>query len=72
MPRDRRWLLLSWLFVDRIVYTLNWLAISPAQPFLATEFNIGLSALGILGAVFLLGVALFQLPAAILAARYGA
>jgi len=72
LPRDRRWLLLSWLFVDRIVYTLNWLAISPAQPFLATEFNIGLSALGILGAVFLLGVALFQLPAAILAARYGA
>lgn len=72
MLTDRRWILLSWLFVDRIVYTLNWLAISPAQPFIADEFGIGLTSLGFLGTVFLVGIGVFQLPAAVLATKYGA
>ncbi|MEM0440450.1 MAG: MFS transporter [Candidatus Caldarchaeum sp.] len=72
MHIDQRWILLSWLFLDRIVYTLNWLAISPAQPFVAYEFGLGLTSLGFLGTIFLIGIGVFQLPAAVLATKYGA
>lgn len=72
MRANSKWFLLSWLFIDRIVYTLNWLTIVPAQPFIAQEFGISLPSLGILGAVFLVGIGSFQIPAAMLASRYGA
>ncbi|MDW8083818.1 MAG: MFS transporter [Candidatus Caldarchaeum sp.] len=71
MQTSSKWVLLSWLFVDRIVYTLNWLSISPAQPFIASEFGVGLTSLGVLGTVFLVGIGTFQIPAGLLATKYG-
>ncbi|MCX8201058.1 MAG: MFS transporter [Candidatus Caldarchaeum sp.] len=72
MESGSKWVLLSWLFVDRIVYTLNWLSISPAQPFIASEFGLSFTSLGLLGTVFLVGIGTFQIPAAVLATKYGA
>ncbi|MEM2000907.1 MAG: MFS transporter [Candidatus Caldarchaeum sp.] len=66
-----RWFLLGWLFGDRIIYTLNWLAISPAQPFIAKELGADITSLGLLGAVFLVGIGGFQIPAGLVASRYG-
>ncbi|MEM3096305.1 MAG: MFS transporter [Nitrososphaerota archaeon] len=67
-----RWVILSWLFIDRIIYTVNWLAISAALPSIGAEMGLDLPRLGLLGTVFLLGVGLFQIPSGVLAAERGA
>ncbi|MDW7977277.1 MAG: MFS transporter, partial [Candidatus Caldarchaeum sp.] len=50
---------------------MNWLAIAPAQPFIAEEFGVGVASLGLLGSVFLVGIGFFQIPAGIVASKYG-
>ncbi|MEM2237399.1 MAG: MFS transporter [Candidatus Caldarchaeum sp.] len=53
------------------MYTLNWLTISSAQPFIAEELGVTVTSLGLLGAAFLVGIGAFQIPAGLLAAKYG-
>ncbi|MEM1946798.1 MAG: MFS transporter [Candidatus Caldarchaeum sp.] len=49
---------------------MNWLSIAPAQPFIVEELGITVTSLGLLGAVFLIGIGSFQIPAGLLAAKY--
>jgi ACS family glucarate transporter-like MFS transporter len=55
-----------------MVYSLNWLAVAPAQPAIASELRLNITSLGLLGTVFLIGIGSFQLPAGITATRLGA
>jgi MFS family permease len=55
-----------------VVYSLNWLAVAPAQPAIASELRLNITSLGLLGTVFLIGIGSFQLPAGITATRLGA
>jgi|GEM_PF-1138206 len=67
-----RWTLLAWLFADRVIYSLNWLAVAPAQPAIAYELSLNITSLGLLGTLFLVGIGSFQLPAGMVATRFGA
>jgi predicted MFS family arabinose efflux permease len=66
-----RWAILSWLFLDRIIYTVNWLAISAALPHIGYEMGLDLPKLGLLGTAFLVGIGIFQIPSGVLAAKIG-
>jgi len=59
------------LLVARIVYAYNWYDIGGVLPLIGTRFGIGTVELGIVLASFLLGAALFQLPAGYVAMRWG-
>jgi MFS family permease len=67
-----RWTVLAWLFAGRIIYTINWVAISPALPLIGGDLSLQLTDLGLIGTSFLVGIGLFQIPSGILAARMGA
>ncbi|GBC69954.1 putative sulfoacetate transporter SauU [archaeon HR01] len=67
-----RWTVLTWLFAGRIIYTINWVAISPALPLIARDLNLQLTDLGLIGTSFLIGIGLFQIPSGVLAAKMGA
>lgn len=66
-----RWLVLASVLASRAVYTVNWFNISPALPFIAADFAVGLPSLGVLTSSFLLGAGIFQVPAGVLSARWG-
>ena len=55
----------------RVVYTINWFNIASIFYLIASEFREDIAMLGIISASFLLGVGLFQVPAGIMAAKYG-
>ena len=55
----------------RVVYTINWFNIASIFYLIASEFREDIAMLGIISATFLLGVGLFQVPAGIMAAKYG-
>jgi predicted MFS family arabinose efflux permease len=55
----------------RIFYAYNWFDIGPALPRIGVEFNVGPAAWGVLLASFFVGAGLLQLPAGLLAARWG-
>jgi len=56
---------------SRIVYSTNWFNISPALLLIARDLRVDLPALGVLTSSFLLGAGIFQVPAGIMAARWG-
>ena len=66
-----RWLVLASVLGSRAVYTINWFSISPALPFIAKDFGVDLPSLGVLTSSFLLGAGVFQVPAGVLASRWG-
>jgi predicted MFS family arabinose efflux permease len=55
----------------RILYAFNWFDIGPGLPAIGEEFGIGSAGWGVLLGAFFAGAALFQLPAGLLARRYG-
>ena len=59
------------LLVARVVYAYNWYDIGGVLPLLGTRFGIGTVELGIVLSAFLLGAAVFQLPAGYVAMRWG-
>jgi len=56
----------------RIVYTINWFNIASIFYLIASDFGENIAMLGIVSASFLIGVGLFQVPAGVIAAKYGA
>lgn len=63
----------TWLLIGlRTAYAYNWFDIGPALPGIGAAFGVGPDAWGLLVAVFLVGAGAFQVPAGLLARRYGA
>jgi MFS family permease len=69
---SRRWLVLATVLSSRTIYTINWFNIGPALVFIGADFGVNLSSLGVLTSSFLLGAGIFQVPAGILSAKWGA
>jgi predicted MFS family arabinose efflux permease len=62
----------AWLLVGvRAAYAYNWFDIGPAFPGLGTTFGVGPAGWGILLGAFLAGAGLCQVPAGLLARRFG-
>lgn len=59
------------LMLARVVYTINWFNMASIFYFVASDFKESIAMLGIISASFLVGVGLFQIPAGIIAAKYG-
>lgn len=59
------------LLLARVVYTINWFNIASIFYLIASDFREDIAMLGIISASFLLGVGLFQVPAGIIAAKFG-
>ena len=66
-----RFLLCGWLFVLSAISYLDRTNISIAAPKLAQEFGLGNQQLGYVFSAFLIGYAGFQIPAGVLAVRFG-
>ncbi|HEY9388122.1 MAG TPA: MFS transporter [Nitrososphaeraceae archaeon] len=59
------------LLLARVFYSANWFNIASSFYFIALYFKEDISMLGLITASFFVGVGLFQVPAGILAAKYG-
>ncbi|MHB8351548.1 MAG: MFS transporter, partial [Thermoplasmata archaeon] len=55
----------------RVIYAYNWTDIGPALPALSRQMGIGAAEWGLLLAAFFVGAGLWQVPAGLLARRYG-
>ncbi|MCI4369336.1 MAG: MFS transporter, partial [Thermoplasmata archaeon] len=55
----------------RVAYAYNWLDIGPGLPAIGSSFGLSTADWGLLVAAFLLGAGLLQVPAGLMAARYG-
>ncbi len=62
---------MSALFLARTVYAFNWYDMGAVLPLVRTDWGVGAAELGIVLAAFLLGAAIFQLPAGFAAMRWG-
>jgi len=69
---SRRWLVLAAVLSSRTIYTINWFNIAPALLLIASDLKVDLPSLGVLTSSFLLGAGIFQIPAGIMSARWGA
>jgi nitrate/nitrite transporter NarK len=67
----KRWWMLLLLSLSLLVLTLNWFDISAAFPQLGQQFRLGVPQLSNLIALFILGFAIFHIPAGMLAYRIG-
>jgi MFS family permease len=59
------------LILARILYSINWFNIASIFYFIAADFKQDISMLGLITSSFLIGIGIFQIPAGILAAKYG-
>jgi MFS family permease len=59
------------LIALRIGYAYNWFDVGPALPAIGSHFSVGVADWGLLLAAFLVGAGGFQVPAGLLARRYG-
>ena len=59
------------LMLARVVYTINWFNIASIFYLIASDFREDIAMLGIISASFLFAVGLFQVPAGIMAAKFG-
>ena len=60
------------LLFSRTIYAVNWYNIAAIFAFIAYDFNLTVTGLGVATAAFYVGVGLFQVPGGVLAAKYGA
>lgn len=59
------------LITVQFVSAINWYSVSSVFSLIASDFHQNVSGLGLVTATFVLGVAVFQLPAGLVAAKYG-
>ena len=59
------------LMFGRVIYAINWYNFAAIFTLVARDMNLNVSGLGIVVGSFYLGVALFQIPGGILAAKVG-
>ena len=59
------------LILARILYSVNWFNIASIFYFITADFKQDISMLGLITSSFLIGIGIFQIPAGILAAKYG-
>ena len=59
------------LFIGRTVYAFNWYNIGAVLPLIRTGLAVDTAELGIVLAAFLIGAAIFQVPAGLAAMRWG-
>ena len=72
---SKRWLVLGSVLTSRVIYTINWFNIAPLLGQfgrIALDLKVDLPAQGLLTSSFLLGAGIFQIPAGIVSARWGA
>ena len=60
------------VLLARVLYSTNWFNIGSVFFLMAVDLKQNISMLGLVTSSFIVGVGLFQVPAGILAARYGA
>src|SRR5918992_686713 len=60
------------LLLARVLYSANWFNIASIFFLIAADLRQDISMLGLVTASFIIGVGIFQVPAGILAAKYGA
>jgi MFS family permease len=60
------------LFFSRTIYAVNWYNIAALFAFIASDFSLNVSGLGVATAWFYVGVGLFLVPGGVIAAKYGA
>jgi len=60
------------LLLARVFYSVNWFNIASIFFLIAYDLKLSISMLGLVTSSFIIGVGLFQVPAGIIAARYGA
>ncbi len=68
---SQRWWMLLLLSLSLLVLTLNWFDIAAAFPQLGQQFHLQVPQLSNLIALFILGFAIFHIPAGMLAYRIG-
>ncbi len=61
----------SSLMLSRIIYAVNWYNMASVFSLVAFDFKEGVSGLGAIAGSFYLGIGLFQIPGALLAAKLG-
>jgi MFS family permease len=59
------------LVLSRAAYAINWYNVAAVYAFIAIDFGLNVSGLGILTASFYIGLGLFQIPGGIIAAKLG-
>ncbi|MDA4136269.1 MAG: MFS transporter [Thaumarchaeota archaeon] len=59
------------LIMIQVVCAINWYSVSSNFSLIAADLNQNVSGLGLVTATFVLGVAAFQLPAGLIASKYG-
>jgi MFS family permease len=59
------------LILARVLYSINWFNIASIFYLIAVDFKQDISMLGLITSSFLIGIGIFQVPAGILAAKYG-
>jgi MFS family permease len=57
---------------NRLFYSINWFSIPPIFYLMALDLHTQVSGLGLISSAFLVGIGLFQVPGAILSAKFGA
>ena len=62
---------LSSMIFARIIYAVNWMNVGAIFFLMGPDLNAGVSGLGVLTATFYLGIGILQVPAGILAAKWG-
>lgn len=60
------------LSYSRAIYAVNWYNVAAVFTFIAYDFKLNVTGLGVATACFYVGVGLFQVPGGIIAAKYGA
>jgi MFS family permease len=59
------------LIFARVIYALNWMNLGAIFFLMSPDLGSGVSGLGTLSATFYLGIGIFQVPAGLLAAKWG-
>jgi len=59
------------VLANRLFYSINWFSIPPIFYLIALDLHTQVSGLGLISSTFLVGIGLFQVPGAVLSAKYG-
>src|ERR1700674_3731911 len=60
------------VLANRLFYSINWFSIPPIFYLIALDLHAQVSGLGLISSAFLEGIGFFQVPGAVLSAKFGA